>query len=74
MGSCSETKVKCHHNIDLRFRIVKNGSNYGKKFYGCSLWPISKKKNIVFMEIRASFKCSFCFNVGKFLFFFADFV
>ena len=47
MGTCSEMEVKCHHKIDSKLRIVKNGSNYRKKFYVCSLWPISSQ-NFVF--------------------------
>ena len=54
MGSCSETKVKCHHNIDSRLRIVKNGSNCRKKFYGCSLWLVSRNFFFVLVEIMAS--------------------
>ena len=37
----SEVEVKCHHQIDSKLRMVRSGSNLGKKFYGCSLWPIS---------------------------------
>ena len=37
----SEVEVKCHHQIDSKLRMVRNGSNLGNKFYGCSLWPIS---------------------------------
>ena len=54
MGSCGEKKVKCHHNIDSRLRIVKNSSNSGKKFYGCSLWLVSGKKLSFFVQIMAS--------------------
>ena len=39
----SEIEVKCHHYIDSKPRMVKSGSNLEKKFYGCSLWPISGK-------------------------------
>ena len=37
----SEVEVKFHHQIDSKLRMVKSGSNLGKKFYGCSLWPVS---------------------------------
>ena len=37
----SEVEVKCHHQIDSKLRMVRSGSNLGKKFYGCSLWPVS---------------------------------
>ena len=37
----SEVEVKCHHQIDSKLRMVRSGSNLGKKFYGCSLWSIS---------------------------------
>ena len=37
----SEVEVKCHHQIDSKPRMVKSGSNLGKKFNGCSLWPVS---------------------------------
>ena len=37
----SEVEVKCHHQIDSKLRMVKSGSNLGKKFYGCSLWLVS---------------------------------
>ena len=37
----SEVEVKCHHQIDSKPRMVRSGSNLGKKFYGCSLWPVS---------------------------------
>ena len=43
MGSCSETEVKCYHNVDSRLRIVKICSNCGKKLNGCSLWLVSGK-------------------------------
>ena len=43
MRTCSEIEVKCHHKIDSKLRIVKIGSNYGNKFYECSLWPISSQ-------------------------------
>ena len=43
MGTWNEMEVKCHHKIDLKLRIVKSGSNFGKKFYGCSLWFVSGK-------------------------------
>ena len=39
----SEVEVKCHHQIDSKPRMVKSGSNLGKKFYGCSLWPVDGK-------------------------------
>ena len=47
-GSCpsstrSEVEVKCHHQIDSKLRMIRNGSNLGKKFYGCSLWLISEQ-------------------------------
>ena len=59
MGSCSEMNVKCHHNIDSRVRIVKNGLNCVKKFYGCSLWLVSGKLFFVFVEIGASLSVDF---------------
>ena len=37
----SEVEVKCHHQIDSKLRMVRSGSNLGKKFYECSLWPVS---------------------------------
>ena len=37
----SEVKVKCHHQINSKLRMVRSGSNLGKKLYGCSLWLIS---------------------------------
>ena len=37
----SEVEVKCHHQIHSKLRMVKSGSDLGKKFYGCSLWPVS---------------------------------
>ena len=37
----SEVEIKCHHQIDSKLRMVINGSNLGKKLYGCSLWPVS---------------------------------
>ena len=39
----SEVEVKGHHQIDSKPRMVRSGSNLGKKFYGWSLWPISGK-------------------------------
>ena len=47
-GSCSsstrsEVEVKCHHHIDSKLRMVKNGSNLGKKFYECLLWLVSEQ-------------------------------
>ena len=39
----SEVEVKCHHQIDSKPRMVISGSNLGKKFYGCSLWPVNGK-------------------------------
>ena len=39
----SEVEVKCHHQIDSKLRMVRSGSNLGKKFYGYSLWPVSGK-------------------------------
>ena len=36
----SEVEVKCHHQIE-KLRMVRSGSNLGKKFYRCSLWPIN---------------------------------
>ena len=42
-STCNEVEVKCHHHIDSKLRMVRNGSNLGKKFYGCSLWPISEQ-------------------------------
>ena len=37
----SEVEVKCHYQIDSKLGMVRSGSNLGKKFYGCSLWPVS---------------------------------
>ena len=37
----SEVEVKWHYQIDSKLRMVKSGSNLGKKFYGCSLWSVS---------------------------------
>ena len=38
----SEVEVKCHHQIDSKLRMVRSGSNLGKKkLYGCSLWLVS---------------------------------
>ena len=39
----SEFEVKCYHQIDSELRMVRSGSNFGKKFYGCSLWLVSGK-------------------------------
>ena len=47
MGTCSEMEVKYHHKIDSKLRIVKNRSNYGKKFHVCFLWPVCSQ-NFVF--------------------------
>ena len=42
-STCSEVEVKCHHQIDSKLQMVINSSNSGKKFYGCSLWPVSEQ-------------------------------
>ena len=39
----SEVEVKCQYQIDSNPRMVRSGSNLGKKFYGCSLWPVSRQ-------------------------------
>ncbi|KAL2892462.1 DNA topoisomerase 3-alpha [Bienertia sinuspersici] len=33
------SKVRCKCGNDAVIRTVKNGPNFGSKFYGCPLWP-----------------------------------
>ena len=42
----SEVEVKYYHQIDSKLRMVKSGYNLGKKFYRCSLWPVSGQNQI----------------------------
>ena len=56
-----------HHKIDSKLRIIKSGSNQGKKFYGGSLWLVSRKF-FVFVEIRASLSVDFVLIWEKFCF------
>ena len=37
----TEVEVKCHHKLESCLRMITTSSNLGKKFYGCSLWPVS---------------------------------
>ena len=69
MGTCSEIEVKNHHNIDSKLRISKNGSNCRKKFYKCSLLPISGKFFVFCLTriISVKLNCRFgCFNCNFF--------
>ena len=71
MGTCSEIEVKNHHNIDSKLRIFKNGSNYRKTFYKCSLLPISGKffvfclTRIISVKLNCRFGCFNCNSFGR---------
>ncbi|CAH9098527.1 unnamed protein product [Cuscuta epithymum] len=34
-----ECSIECHHGVCSKPRTVKSGSNRGRRFYGCALWP-----------------------------------
>ena len=37
----NKTLVECNHKVPSKLKVVKSGVNAGKKFYGCSHWPVS---------------------------------
>ena len=47
----NEVEVKCHHQIE-KLRMVRSGSNLGKKFYGCLLWPVNRQNQTWVTNIR----------------------
>ncbi|KAK9733370.1 hypothetical protein RND81_04G063200 [Saponaria officinalis] len=51
-GSKNTKVVFCNHSLAAVLRTVKKGPNVGKKFYGCSLWPVVKQNGCGFFQLE----------------------
>ncbi|KAL2937055.1 Lymphoid-restricted membrane protein [Bienertia sinuspersici] len=55
--SKNERQVLCYHDEVAPFRVVRfNGPTAGKRFYGCSYWPVNEVNEIRDLQYKCSEK------------------